>query len=1001
MTQPAVRLSIELVAEIARLQSDLDKAKREVRKASSDISTSARAANDNLARMGSSLGGVSSISRAMRANMTNLSRQFVDVAQGVALNQAPMQILVQQGFQISEALASISYEARRSESSMTGLALRGLGKATPAILAAAAVGGTLSGVLATVTNDVNKTSSVTVTWGDIALGTFDAIVESAQNNVAAAFKNLGVDVVEVWETISSTARTSANLVIGSFEAARKSILAAFLTFPPALAEIFIDASNQALAAIERLVNGAIAGVNNFSALANDAFGTSFGVISEIELGQIENSYRGAGLAAGRALQSAVSEVNRDFLGDFAEFVSPFAQERARIRLEKEAEKAGKTAGRKAGKASAKATVDSFEDAFADLAFASEQIGVLDDLNAVVRDRLTSSERELRLAGLNGAAREEMLDQLEQEEQLRSLAELRNQARFQQAEDRRNGIEDETGRYERLLQALRDIENAEGATRTLNNQARETERLREETQLLNDGLADTVALLDRVGGLGSTFAGILGVATGQTSAIRGPFGDLLGITVGTQQDPSNKDRLIPVTLGDELTAALEDKLGKRLDNIATVIQGAGLGVAGGNLIFGSQSGLGQAGSALGGIAGNAFGSSVLGFLGSAAGPVGSIVGGILGGGLGSILSGPDKGSATINGGSVTGFSGRSSNRDTASGLADSVLAGINEIAEALGAELNAAAGSVSIGVRNGEFRVDTLGRGNTRGSGVVNTGTDANAAIALAINDLVADDVLSGLSPQIEQLLTGPGGLEDNLAKALTFQGALDALRASTNPLIAELAALEAEMNDLDRLFGEAGATAEQYADLQALQIRRTQEILDAAAQSYRSTFFTDAENLAAAQGQISSTLTPLGLSDVDTVAEYRALVEAQDLTTAAGRELYGTLLDLVDAFSVVRDAERRATDEAAQRAAQAEAERVAAIAEAEAEAEAEAQRLAAIADQRRSMEIELLELQGRSVEAVALSRNAELKALDETLRPLQRQIFLAQDIADAREDLNS
>ncbi len=61
---PAGRLSIELVAEIARLQADLDKAKRAVNAASADIGKSARAANDNLASIGKGAGaGVAEYSR--------------------------------------------------------------------------------------------------------------------------------------------------------------------------------------------------------------------------------------------------------------------------------------------------------------------------------------------------------------------------------------------------------------------------------------------------------------------------------------------------------------------------------------------------------------------------------------------------------------------------------------------------------------------------------------------------------------------------------------------------------------------------------------------------------------------------------------------------------------------------------------------------------------------------------------------------------------------------
>nr|WP_086491273.1 hypothetical protein [Novosphingobium panipatense] len=67
---PAGRLSIEIVAEVARLQADMDKVKRAVRDASGDIARNAKAANDNLASVGRGAGaGMKQFSQeAQRAN---------------------------------------------------------------------------------------------------------------------------------------------------------------------------------------------------------------------------------------------------------------------------------------------------------------------------------------------------------------------------------------------------------------------------------------------------------------------------------------------------------------------------------------------------------------------------------------------------------------------------------------------------------------------------------------------------------------------------------------------------------------------------------------------------------------------------------------------------------------------------------------------------------------------------------------------------------------------
>jgi hypothetical protein len=105
----AGRLSIEIVAEIARLQQDLDKAKRAVKSMSNDIARDTRAANDNITRMGTGFAntaqGVTRSAGGTRAAMQQLSFQLGDVAQGFAMGTRPMTIFAQQSGQVIQALS--------------------------------------------------------------------------------------------------------------------------------------------------------------------------------------------------------------------------------------------------------------------------------------------------------------------------------------------------------------------------------------------------------------------------------------------------------------------------------------------------------------------------------------------------------------------------------------------------------------------------------------------------------------------------------------------------------------------------------------------------------------------------------------------------------------------------------------------------------------------------------------------------------------------------------
>ncbi|WP_374589173.1 phage tail length tape measure family protein [Novosphingobium sp.] len=126
---------------------------------------------------------------------------------------------------------------------------------------------------------------------------------------------------------------------------------------------------------------------------------------------------------------------------------------------------------------------------------------------------------------------------------------------------------------------------------------------------------------------------------------------------------------------------------------------------------------------------------------------------------------------------------------------------------------------------------------------------------------------------------------------------------------------------------------------------------------YFALYYTKAEQATAQTAQMARVFESLGLQLPQSIAGFRALVEAQDLTTEAGRAAYVTLIQLAPAFAELIGA--------AQDAASA----------------------AAIADERLSLERQLLEVQGNT----AALRALELAQLDESNRALQQQIWALQD----------
>lgn len=77
------------------------------------------------------------------------------------------------------------------------------------------------------------------------------------------------------------------------------------------------------------------------------------------------------------------------------------------------------------------------------------------------------------------------------------------------------------------------------------------------------------------------------------------------------------------------------------------------------------------------------------------------------------------------------------------------------------------------------------------------------------------------------------------------------------------------------------------------------EAMASATQRYYETFYTEAERLKTTTRQTRAALADLGLAMPKTRAEYRAIIEAMDLTTEKGRKAYAALISVADAMDVI------------------------------------------------------------------------------------------------------
>ncbi|MBB6191202.1 hypothetical protein FHS51_001424 [Sphingobium wenxiniae] len=173
--------------------------------------------------------------------------------------------------------------------------------------------------------------------------------------------------------------------------------------------------------------------------------------------------------------------------------------------------------------------------------------------------------------------------------------------------------------------------------------------------------------------------------------------------------------------------------------------------------------------------------------------------------------------------------------------------------------------------------------------------------------------------------------------------------------------IDVQMQSIGRTFGAVGASSVEAREALIDLFGSLDEFVDQT-QYYRDNFLTEAEQVAPVMTAVAAELERLGLSGVDSIDSFKSVVNGLDLTTEAGRELYAALMALAPGFNAVEKYQ------------------------------------AALADKRQSMEITLLELMGRKTEALALRRRAELAAMDESLRPLQRAIYAYQDLAAKQQE---
>jgi TP901 family phage tail tape measure protein len=375
------------------------------------------------------------------------------------------------------------------------------------------------------------------------------------------------------------------------------------------------------------------------------------------------------------------------------------------------------------------------------------------------------------------------------------------------------------------------------------------------------------------GLGNSVASA--VSYGQTA---------LGSTYGTSALSQQSMMLAGQNAGFS-TSAFASQIG----TAASYLGAAATGMFIGNMISGGYSALGKnpmAATGLGTAAGAAIGAKI----GAIGGPLGAVIGGTIGGIINRAFGmGPKKVTAEGIEGTFSGddFAGRQYSswkqkggwfRSDKSGTNYSAIA--YDVDMAMGETFAALKGSIS------DF-AETLGQDTT-----------AIAAYSKAFKlDLKGLDE-AARQAKIDELFAG---MANDMAKlagnliAFTRQG--EQASAAIERLAVHLTSVNAVMDSLGRNAFAASLAGADMAN-QLADMAGGLEAFTNTSAAYYQNFYSEGERFEAAVNGMRETLINIGVNAIPKTKEaFRALMEAQDLTTASGRATYAALLNVSAGFS--------------------------------------------------------------------------------------------------------
>jgi hypothetical protein len=151
---------------------------------------------------------------------------------------------------------------------------------------------------------IEKLKNTTVTWGDVTTATFQVMAEKAGTSSSAISGFFST----AFHSIGEFGKFSVAIILAAFGAMVKGAADIIQNLPAVVGGGIAAAANLGIAALEKLVNFGIAGLNKLGSTINSVLGTSIGQVAEVSLGRVQDNFSGTMKAIGADVSGTFHDI---------------------------------------------------------------------------------------------------------------------------------------------------------------------------------------------------------------------------------------------------------------------------------------------------------------------------------------------------------------------------------------------------------------------------------------------------------------------------------------------------------------------------------------------------------------------------------------------------------------------------------------------------------------------------------------------------------------------